>query len=95
MDYLDEEEVRWAIVVDQDEAVKTLIKGIREEEWQPYQSQDEITTDGEIAETVHAMNRGKLAFHVIVLRWRERQGDLLRNTYHYHCIATSMVEESP
>jgi hypothetical protein len=95
MDYLDEEEVRWAIVVDQDEAVKTLIKGIREEEWQPYQSQDEITTDREIAETVHAMNRGKLAFRVIVLRWRGRQGDLFKNTYHYHCIATSMVEETP
>jgi hypothetical protein len=94
MEYLDEEKVRWAIVVDQDEAVKTLIKGIREEEWAPYRTQDEITTDREIAETVHAMNRGKSAFRVIVLRWRERQGDLFKNTYHYHCIATSMVEES-
>jgi hypothetical protein len=45
MDYLDEEKVRWAIVVDQDEAVKRLIKGIREEEWEPYQTQDGITTD--------------------------------------------------
>jgi len=95
MDYLDEEKVRWAIVVDQDEAVKRLIKGIREEEWQPYQTQDEITTDREIAETVHVMNRGESAFRVIVLRWQEKQGDLFKNTYHYHCIATSMVEESP
>jgi hypothetical protein len=95
MDYLDEEKVRWAIVVDQDEAVKTLIKGIREGEWGSYQTQDEITTDREIAETVHAMNQGKSAFRVIVLRWRERQGDLFKNTYYYHCIATSMVEESP
>jgi hypothetical protein len=95
MDYLDEEKVRWAIVVDQDESVKTLIKGIREEEWQPYQRQDEIVTDREIAETVHAMNRGKSAFRVIVLRWRERQGNLFKETYNYHCIATSMVEETP
>lgn len=95
MDYLDEQEVRWAIVVDQDEAVKKLIKGIGEEEWEPYQTRDEITTDREIAETVHAMNRGKSAFRVIVLRWRERQGDLFKETYHYHCIATSMVEEPP
>lgn len=95
MDYLDEQEVRWAIVVDQDEAVKRLIKGIGEEEWEPYQTRDEITTDREIAETVHAMNRGKSAFRVIVLRWRERQGDLFKETYHYHCIATSMVEEPP
>jgi hypothetical protein len=95
MDYLDEEKVRWAIVVDEDEGVKKLIKGIREEEWAPYHTQDEITTDREIAETVHAMNRGKSAFRVIALRWRERQGDLFRNTYRYHCIATSMIEESP
>ena len=95
MDYLDEEKVRWAIAVDQDEAVKRLIKGIGEREWAPYQNQDGITTDREIAETVHAMNQGKSAFRVIVLRWRERQGDLFKNTYHYHCIATSMVEESP
>jgi hypothetical protein len=94
MDYLDEEKVRWAIVVDQDEAVKKLIQGIPEEQWQPYQTEDEITTDREIAETVHAMNRGKAAFRVIVLRWRERQGDLFKNTYYYHCIATSMVEQT-
>lgn len=95
MDYLDEEKVRWAIVVDEDEAVKKLIKGIPEEEWTPYHTQDEITTDREIAETIHAMNRGKSAFRVIALRWRERQGDLFKNTYRYHCIATSMIEESP
>lgn len=94
MEYLDEEKVRWAIVVDQDEAVKKLIQGIPEEQWQPYQREDEITTDREIAETVHAMNRGKVAFRVIVLRWKERQGDLFKDTYSYHCIATSMVEET-
>lgn len=95
MEYLDGERVRWAIVVDQDEAVKQLIKGIREEQWIPYQSQDEVTTDREVAETVHVMNRGKSAFRVIVMRWKDRQGDLFNNTYHYHCIATSMLQESP
>jgi hypothetical protein len=95
MGYLDEKRVRWAIVVDQDEAVKKLIKEIREEQWVPYKTEDEIGTDREISETVHAMNRGKSAFRVIVLRWRERQGDLFQGSYHYHCIATSMVEESP
>jgi len=95
MDYLDEEKVRWAIVVDQDEAVKRLIKAIREGEWRPYKTEEGVMTDREVAETVHAMNQGKSAFRVIVLRWRERQGDLFRNAYHYHCIATSMVEETP
>jgi len=94
MDYLDEQRVRWAIVVDQDEAVKQLIQGIPEEEWQPYQTEDEVTTDREIAETVHAMNRGKAAFRVAVLRWKARQGDLFKNMYYYHSIATSMVEET-
>ncbi len=95
MDYLDGQKVRWAIVVDQDEAVRRLIKEIREEEWGGYETEDEIRTDREIAETVHAMNRGRSAFRVIVLRWRERQGDLFKGSYHYHCIATSMVKESP
>jgi hypothetical protein len=62
MEYLDEEKVRWGIVVDQDEAVKQLIQGIREEEWTSYQTQDEVTTDREIAETVHVMNRGNRHF---------------------------------
>ena len=95
MDYLDEEKVRWAIVVDQDEAVKRLIKAIREGEWRPYKTEEGVMTDREVAETVHAMNQGKSAFRVIVLRWRERQGDLFRNAYRYHCIATSIVEETP
>jgi hypothetical protein len=95
MDYLEEEKVQWAIVVDQDEAVKKLIKGIGEAEWECYRTQDGITTDREIADTVHAMNRGKSAFRVIILRWRERQGDLFKGTCSYHCIATNMVEESP
>jgi hypothetical protein len=38
MDYLGEEKVRWAVVVDQDEAVKKLIKGIGEAEWECYRT---------------------------------------------------------
>ena len=83
-----------APVVDQDEAVKKLIEGTREEEWQPYQSDDGIRTDREIAETVHAMNWGKSAFRVIVLRWRERQRDLFKNIFRYHFTATGMVAET-
>ena len=81
MDYLEEERVRWAIVVDQDEAVKRLIEGIGEAAWEGYRSQEGIMTDREIADTVHVMNRGKSAFRVIILRWRERLGDLFKDTY--------------
>jgi len=82
-------------VVDQDGAVKRLIKEIQEGQGVPYKTEDEIGTDREIAETVHAMNRGHSAFRMIVLRWRERQGDLFKGSYHYHCLATNMVGESP
>ncbi len=94
IDYLEEERVSWAIVMDQDEAVKRLIKGIAEEGWVCYEAEDQLKTDREIAETVHVMNRSKSAFRVVVLRWRDAQGDLFRNSYHYHCIATNMVEQS-
>jgi phage gp46-like protein len=94
MGYLDEEKVRWAIVVDKDVAVTELIRRIRKQEWKPFKTRDGITTDREIGETLHTMNRGKSAFRVIVLRWKERQGDLFKDTHNYHCIATSMIEES-
>lgn len=40
------------------------------------------------------MNRGKVAFRLIVLRWKERQGDLFKDVYSYHCIATNVIEGS-
>lgn len=48
-----------------------------------------------MAETVHSVNRGQAAFRLIILRWRESQGDLFDETYHYHCIATTMLDETP
>jgi hypothetical protein len=38
--------------------------------------------------------KGKGAFSLIVLRWRENQGDLFQDNYCYHCLATNMTEES-
>jgi len=58
-------------------------------------AKDGIVSDREIAETVHAMNKGESAFRLIVLRWQEKQLNLFNNTYHYHCIATNVIEESP
>lgn len=93
IDYLEERKVRWAIGVDKDVSVIEAIKILSEKEWKPFKTRDEIMTDREIAETVHTMNKGKVAFRLIVLRWKERQGDLFRDAYHYHCIATNMIEE--
>ena len=47
-----------------------------------------------MAETIHTMNKSEVAFRLIVLRWRDKQGDLFRDTYCYHCIATGMIEQS-
>ena len=57
-------------------------------------TKDGIETDREIAETVHSMNKGESAFRLLILRWRDRQQDLFENSYHYHCIATNVVEEN-
>jgi hypothetical protein len=51
-----------------------------------------MTTDREVAETVHSTNRGQAAFRLIILRWRE---SLFVDTYHYHGIATTMLDETP
>jgi len=47
--------------------------------------------DGEIAETVHTMNYTEKAFRVVVLRWKNTQGDLFHpEEYSYHVIATDL-----
>jgi hypothetical protein len=93
IDYLEGEGVRWAMCADKDTAVMEAIRGIAEGQWEPLRRRDGVMTDREVAESVHAMNRGKGAFRLVVVRWRDRQGDLFHDTYHYHCIATNMIEE--
>ena len=77
----------FTITADQDEAVKTAIKGINEVEWQPYEK------DREIAETIHTMNKTREAFRLIVQRWPKLQGELFNpDPYCYHVIATNREE---
>lgn len=94
MGYLDEKKVRWAIAADKDAAVKRAIAGIPADAWTSHETTDGVATDRELAETVHATNNGKSAFRLVVLRWKGGQEDLFGETYHYHAIATGMVEES-
>jgi len=77
----------FTITADKDEAVMEAIKGIKGEEWQPYEG------DREIAETVHTMNQTKEAFRLIVQRWPKLQGELFNpDPYCYHVIATNREE---
>ncbi len=58
----------FAIGADLDEGVKSVIAAIPEEDWRPF-------LDGQIAETVHSMEKTEKAFRLIVVR-RPSQGSL-------------------
>ena len=92
--YLTDKGVAWAIAVSKDSAVFKAIGDIPEDGWQPFKNKAGLTTEREIAETVHTTNKGREAFRLIVLRWRDKQGSLFENSCHYHCIATNMLEGS-
>jgi hypothetical protein len=94
IEYLEAQGVRWAICVGKDRSVVQAIGEISQEGWRPYRAEDGVMTDREISETVHTTNRGKSAFRLVVLRWKNRQADLFGDSYHYHCIATGMIDES-
>jgi len=94
IEYLEGKRVRWAIAVDKDASVQEAIAAIPEDEWKPFRTEDGIRTDREVAETIHTMNKSDVVFRLVVLRWRDGQGDFFRDTYFYHGIATGMVEQS-
>jgi hypothetical protein len=93
IDYLTSEDVGRAIAVDKDRGVMEAIKAIPEGDWKPLRTRDGISTGREVSETIHAANKGKTAFRLIVLRWKDRQGELFKDTYNHHCIATNMEED--
>ncbi len=79
----------FTIAVDKDHAVKEAIKGL--ENWKPFKTKEGDNTDREIAETVHTMNETEKAFRLIVLRWKNMQGNLFNHEeYNYHAIATDL-----
>ena len=77
----------FAIGADQDAAVKAAIAAIPGGEWKTFR-------DGEIAETVHCMNKTNKAFRLIVMR-RSREQDLFEDCtpYRHHAIASNRVDE--
>src|SRR5580658_7950100 len=85
--YCEETGKLFAIGADQDAAVKAAIAIIPQGEWKTFR-------DGEIAETVHCMNKTGKAFRLIVLR-RPREQDLFedKSLYRYHAIASNRPNE--
>ena len=94
MEYLHTTGAKWIIAGDKDSAVMRNIKNIKDESWKPFRAKDGVMTDREIAETIHITEKGQGAFRLIVLRWRENQGELFGDNYCYHCLATNMTEEN-
>jgi len=94
IEHLEGRAVRWAIAADKDSSVQEAITTISENDWEVLKTEDGVMTDRQVAETIHTMNKSEVAFRLIVLRWRDKQGDLFRDTYCYHCIATGMIEQS-
>ena len=87
INYCQAEGIWFAIGADLDEAVVRAIKAISGPEWRAYQN-------GQIAETVHCMNKSKQAFRLVVIR-RPVQGDLFGGqpaTEKYTAIATNRTE---
>ncbi len=85
--YCEATEKVFAIGADQDAAVKAVIATIAEDEWKPFR-------DGEIAETVHCMNKTNKAFRLIVMR-RPQEQDLFeqKSPWRYHAIASNRANE--
>ncbi|MCX7914185.1 MAG: transposase, partial [Thermodesulfovibrionales bacterium] len=92
IEYLRSVGTTFSITVDKDIAVKEAIKGIKE--WKPFRDCKGVLTDREIGQGIHTMNKLSFSFRLIVLRWREKQGNLFSDGYHYHCIATDLESVS-
>lgn len=83
--------IKFSISVDKDVSVMEAISRIAEDEWESLMGPCGEQTERQVAETVHAMNRTKESFRLVVQRWRERQLDLFNpGGYCYRAIATDL-----
>jgi hypothetical protein len=83
------------IGADQDEAVKTAIGTMGEDEWQPiHLCSDPADPEPYVrewaCETVHALNQSGRAYRPIVIRKERLQDDLFYGPYSYHALIANM-----
>jgi len=89
INYCEQNRIQFAIGADCDEAVLKAIGAIPDKDWAPYKN-------GSIAETIHAMNKTKEAFRLIVIR-RPFQSNLFAEeemSVRYAVIATNRMESA-
>lgn len=89
INHCEDNDMKFAIGADLDEAVLGAIRAIPEEDWKSHKN-------GYIAETVHSMNKTKKAFRLIVIR-RPYQGNMFFEedvSLKYAVIASNRVESA-
>ncbi len=87
---LETDGVKWAITADMDQAVRTVIASIPDEQWiEPVKG-----CGYEIAETIHTMNHTKKAFRLVIKRELRKQESLFEmGKYFHHAVATNWDEQ--
>jgi len=95
MNELNGDGIKYTITVSKDESIKKAIKRIKESEWLPLYDRDDIKTDREYTEIIHSMNSSDHSFRIIIIRWKNPEMDLFKETeeYCYHGIATNYEED--
>lgn len=93
IDYCNDNDIYYTITADQDVSVKTTIKSIPSDAWQPLHDRlDGFKTKREVAETIHTMNNSNHSFRLIVQRELKEKPDIF-TTYSYYCIITNIPED--
>lgn len=95
-EFCEEEEIKYFISLDKNEAVMECIKAVRPKGWQEIKgSEEELGRKVWWAETVYVTNKA-MAIRALVLRWHNPQPDLFRQEkYGYHAIGTNDNELEP
>jgi hypothetical protein len=79
--------VEFAVSAVQTEAVVKAIEAIGPSQWQRF---DAGAPDEQIAETVHAVEGGRHAFRLVVVRCPWRQLEMFKGIWQYHAVITNM-----
>jgi hypothetical protein len=109
INYLEERRCTWAIAADQDAAVKAVIEEIPQSDWGPLLDKDGFNTGKEVAETIHCMEKTKKSFRLVVIRWKDKKGNICHHAiasnkkigsandvilyYNYRAVAENIIKE--
>jgi len=88
LDWCAAREVEFAVTAVQTEAVVKAIEALPASAWRPLAAG---APDEQIAETVHALDGGRQAYRLVVLRHPWRQLELFKGLWQYRAVITNMA----